>query len=267
MSGEMSDEKPTRVLMALDCGVTDADAFRAVSLLTGEPELEVTGVYIEDEDLINAARLPGIAEISTAGTVSALDPDSVQSELLQQAQHARQTFETSARRMNFNYSFRVSRGRNVDILLEAASTSDIVVVNRPLRAAGLRTRRGSHFAPLLEHHGNLLFVNEPWASGRSVIALCESPGVSSERALAAAKRIAAAEDLEFLVAVPPQQRDEQGVDADRTLILTDWRESAIVDLCESEDARLLVLSATHLNWQALLMGLIDRVSCSLLRLG
>ena len=263
----MNDEKRTRVLMALDCGVIDADAFRALGLLTGEPELEVTGVYIEDEDLINAARLPGAAEISTAGTVSALDPENVQAQLVQQAQHARQTFETSARHMKFDYSFRVSRGRNVDILLEAASTSDIVVVNRPLRTAGLRTRRGAHFAPLLERHGNLLFVNEPWASGRSVIALCESQSASGARALAAAKRIAAAEDLEFLVAVPPQQRDEQAVGADRTTILTDWSESAIVDLCESADARLLVLSATHLDWQALLMGLIDRVSCSLLRLG
>ena len=262
----MNDEQRTRVLMALDCGVVDADAFATLRLLTAKPEVEVTGIYIEDEDLLNAARLPGAAEISTAGTVSTLDPDDVQSQLVRQAQHARQAFEASARRLKLNCSFQVSRGRNLDILLEAASRSDIVVVNRPMRAAGMRTRRGSHFAPLLERHGNLLFVNEPWASGRSVVALCEAQDASSTRALAAAKRIAAAEELELIVAVPPQQRDEQVADADRTITLPEWTESAIVNLCEMEAARLLVLSTTQLDWQALLIGLIDRVSCSLLRL-
>jgi hypothetical protein len=46
-----------------------------------------------------------------------------------------------------------------------------------------------------------------------------------------------------------------------------WSETAIAELCERENARLLVVPPTQqLEWRTLLMNIIDRVPCSLLRL-
>ena len=245
----------------------DANAFRVLTLLTDASDMKVTGLYVEDEDIYNAARLPGMKEVSlTNGSISTLDPIRIDKQIASQARSAQKEFESFARRMKLDYSFQITRGRQIERLLEAATTSDIVVVNRSLRMSGLRTRRGAHFQPLLKQQDNLLFVNEPWASGRSVIALCEYHPDDCERALGIAKRIAAAEELELLIAVPQREAETPQKSADRVAVLGDWSEDAIVDLCESEDARLLVMPPTDdLDWRALLTRLIDRVRCSLLR--
>jgi hypothetical protein len=169
--------------------------------------------------------------------------------------------------LKLRYSFQVTRGRTIETLVEVSTTSDIVVVNRSLRRSGLRTRHGTQLEPLVQQRENLLVVNEPWASGHSVVALCESYPGNCERALTAASRVAAAEDLELVIAVPPHREQANDLDADRVIALSQWSEDAVVDLCESRDARLLVLStAADLDWRALLLRLMDRLSCSLLRL-
>ena len=263
----MANDRPARILLTLDCGTIDEDALRALKLLPSSPHFEVVALYVEDQDVMNAAELPGMSEVSTSGTVSALNPERMREQMARQASNARYEFESSARRLQLNYSFEVTRGQAVDTVIQAASPSDIVVVNRSLRAAGLRTRRGIQFQPLIEQHHNLLFVNEPWASGRSVIALCESPPQDCEQAVAAARRFASAEDLELVIAVPPDSDAGKEPGAERTVTLGHWNEDAIVDLCESEDARLLVVArAEALDWRELLARLIDRVRCSLLRM-
>jgi hypothetical protein len=264
----MESKKTTHVLLTLDCGAIDADILRAVSALAGEHNLEVTGLYVENEDLYNAAQLPGLSEVSlTSGEVTTLNPKRILEQVANQARQARVQFESSASKMNLKHSFRVIRGRAADTLLEAAMSSDIVVINRSLRASGMRSWRGSHFEPLVQQHNNLLFVNEPWASGRSVLSLCESHPDFCERTLTTARRFADAEGIELLVIVPPEHADAHLPAADRIILLRSWTEDAIVDLCEREQARLLVLPPTQkLDWRALLLRLIDRVPCSLLRL-
>lgn len=265
-----SNKQPVRVLLTLDCGAVDADAFRALALLTGvirgEGDLKLTGLYVEDEDLYDAARLPGMTEVSTNGSVSALEPRRVYEQIANQARLAREAFEAQARGMKLDHSFQIMRGRGGDVLVDAASNSDFVVVTRSLRASGMRTRRGPHFEPLVKQRKSLLFVNEPWASGTSVIALCESNPTECQAALGAAQRIAEAEGIRWLLATPGSQNEYDYPAADRTIALPNWTEDAIVDLCEREDARLLVLPRTaELDPHSLLLRLIDRLSCSLLR--
>jgi hypothetical protein len=261
------NDKTVRVLLTLDCDELDADAFRAIAALADERELELTGLYVEDEDLLNAARLPGLSEVSlTTGEVTLVTPERIEAQVMSQAQRARTLFENTARSLNFKYSFRVTRGRVAEASARAAIASDIVVISRALRATGLRSRRGSHFAPIIAQHTNLLFVNEPWASGNSVIVLCESAAVC-ERALTVARRIAAVERVDLLVAVPAELSETRPPPGDRIIELEPWTEAAIAVLCERENARLLVLPPTEkLDWRTLLVNMIDRLPCSLLRL-
>ena len=265
----MTDDRPVRILLTLDCGAVDRDAFNVLRFIAGGGDggnVELTGLYIEDEDLYSAARLPGLPEVSATGAVTTLEPSRIDAEIASQARSARAEFETSARRSRLKYAFRVMRGRSVDTLVDAAAASDCVVVTRSLRASGLRARRGEHFEPLVAQKKNLLFVNEPWASGRSVVVIGSITRQRGAGGYDVASRIADAEGLELISAAPPDERVEPPV-VGRVVTLPEWSEDTIVDLCAREDARLLVLSAdADLDWRALLPRLIDRLSCSLLRL-
>jgi hypothetical protein len=120
------------------------------------------------------------------------------------------------------------------------------------------------FGPLLRLHGNLLFVNEPWESGSSIVVLCEDQDAVSGRALAIARRIADVEGLPLLLATRDSVESNL---ADRIVHVTDWSEAEIAALCEAQDARLLVLSSLEqLDWQLLVPALAERLPCSLLRL-
>jgi hypothetical protein len=265
----MTADGPTRVLLTLDCGAVDEDSLRALKLLTADDQLELTGLYVEDEDLYRAARLPGATEISSTGQVSVLNHDALALQIDQEAQRARGQFERFARLLKLPYSFRVARGRLVETLIKAADKSDLIVVSRSLRTSGLRARFASHFGPLMEQQRNLLFINEPWRSGRAVIVLCESSSLQSERALAAGKKVAEDDDLRLLMAVPQgfEPADTARQNGAELLVLQEWTEAAIVDLCETSEARLLVVPAgQHLDWRTMLLRLVDRLSCSLLRL-
>ena len=261
-------KKRKRVLLTLDCDTLDTDALSVLTVLADKKGLEITGLYVEDEELLNAARLPGLREIShVTGTVTQLSADRISQQIASQGQRARLHFEASTRRLPYKASFVVARGRAVDTLTAAALKSDIVVITRSRRASGMRTRSGSHFEPLMSMHKNILFVNEPWASGDCIIALYEPSRVDHISALRTARRFADAEQLDLLVAVPREHAVKLPVDTDRIVTLENWSEGTIAQLCERENARLLVLSRSeHLDWRTLLVYLVDRLPCSLLRL-
>ena len=140
----MASDKPTRVLLTLDCGTVDADALRALTRIMGGGELEVTGLYVEDEDVYTAATLPGVSEVAVpSGAISSLDPARVSAQMANQARRAQAEFESSARSMKVNYSFRVTRGRTIETVVDAASASDLVVVTRSSRSSTGRSAKSS----------------------------------------------------------------------------------------------------------------------------
>ena len=262
------NEQTTRILLTLDCDSIDLDIMRALSIFAEEHPVELTGLYVEDEDLIKAAKLPGLLEISlTSGAVSKLSAATVSSQTRSQLEKVRTQFEKSARSIDYKTLFRVVRGRVIEMFCEAARNSDLIVVSRALRPTGMRTYHGSQFGNLLSQHSNFLFVNEPWHSGNCIIALYEFTSNQHDRALHAARRFADREQIELIVAVPQKEISRLPVSADKVVTLRNWSEETIVQLCAQKDARLLVLPPSdHLDWRKLLMNLIDRLSCSLLRL-
>ncbi|MCP5179839.1 MAG: hypothetical protein H6993_07405 [Pseudomonadales bacterium] len=258
-------EKTTRVLYMLDCGSLDVEALRLVAPLSGDGNVELTGLYIEDEDLLNAMQIPGLTEVKLLGQgVATVNPSRLRDELHAHARALRESFETSANRLNVRHVFHQMQGRVVEVMVREAGASDLVVVSRPLRSVGLRARRALQFQPLVRAKGNVLFVNEPWSSGTSIVALCESETGACGRALITARRIADAEGIHLIAAV---RTPIKPAGVDKVIHVTDWTEDGIARLCAAEDARLLVMSEFEsLDWQSLLLALSDRLPCSLLRL-
>jgi hypothetical protein len=260
----MNERIHTRVLVALDCDRPSSDALQRLPQLLGSESLELTGLYVEDEDLMRAARLPGLREISLAGHETELTLDRLEQELTRDLARIRSAFEDAAKQLQLRARFEVARGRIAEALCAAASQSDFVLVSRALRTSGLRPRAAPQFGQLASQARRILFVNEPWASGTSIVVLGADP-----EALAAGLRLAEAESLDLVVAVPHAAAAPRTLPPKTTLVRVPyWSEDAIANLCMRHDARLLIVPPdTGLETGALLTGLLDRLPCSLLKLG
>jgi len=253
-----------RVLVAFDCAHPSAEVLQQLPRLLGSEQLELTGLYLEDEDLLQAARLPGLREILLSGQELELNLERLQQDMADDLARIRSAFEAIARQLRLRCRFEIARGRVGDTLSAAATQSDFVLISRTLRTSGLRPRFGGAFGPVLRDHKRVLFVNEPWASGRSVIVLGQDP-----EALAAAQRLAHAEGLALIIALPVAGPLPYNLPSGSQVVrLADWTEDTIANLCVARDARLLVVpGAAGLDTSDLLAQLLDRLPCSLLKLG
>ena len=259
----MIEPSRTRVLVALDNGHPSSEALQQLAQLLDAESLELIGLYVEDENLRRAARLPGLREISLSGQELELSLERIEADVARDLVRIRSGFEHTARALRLRCRFEVARGYIAEALCAAATKSDFVLVSRTLRASGLRGRSAPHFGPLVSQARRILFVNEPWASGKSVIVLGNDPV-----AIATGRRLAEAESLELVVALPHFSGAPRELPPQATIArLPDWSEDAIANLCLRHDARLLIVAeGADLDTAALLTGLLDRLPCSLLKL-
>ncbi|MEQ8861042.1 MAG: hypothetical protein RIC56_20535 [Pseudomonadales bacterium] len=267
----MATDRELRVLVALDNAEPNERALRLLAVLDPRAALEITGLFVEDEDLLAAARLPGLQEISLTGQQLRLDPERLARDLAQAAARARRAFDTLASRLggtgvalSRHSEFVVTRGRVTEEYYRAAEHCDAVIVTRGVHTSGLRSRPGRSFLTLARQPKPVLFVNEPWESGSSVVVLAGDAG-----AVDTAARLARAEGLRLIVAAPPganaasQELPKEAAPRQ----LADWEEDTIARLCVAVDARLLVLPArSDVDLAELLVSLMDRLPCSLLKL-
>lgn len=277
----MSGERSIRLLVTFDCTHPNEAVLSQLAKLLGAGGLDLTGLYVEDEDLLRAASLPGLREISMSGQEAALDAARLAREIALEAAAAERAFDLLARRLAeehtlFEHRFLVARGHLGEEVDRAAAQSDFVVVTRALRTAGLRPRLGRSYHDLMRRSKQVLFVNEPWASGSAVVVLH-----GSDAALDYADRLAQAEGLRLVVALPPGEPAGSGALASLLASplasrlppravrrqLDDRREQTIAELCLREDARLLIVpDDDDLDWKELLLSLMDKLPCSLLKL-
>jgi nucleotide-binding universal stress UspA family protein len=104
----------------------DAAAELAVNL-----GAELIGIFVEDINLVRLGGLPPVQEIGqSSGVPRELDDRRIGHELRGQAARARRALENVARRMQVNWSFRVSRGSIEGELLEAATSADLVILGK-----------------------------------------------------------------------------------------------------------------------------------------
>ena len=266
----MPVKRVMRVLVTLDGPQPDERVLRTLWNLLDPDALELTGLYVEDEDLLRAANLPCLREVSFTGSEAGLDAARLAREMAEEAAAAERAFETLAAGLmrehrRLAHHFTITRGRFAQVFDTAAADADLVMVTRALHATGMRRRLGRSFGPLVRQPRHVLFVNEPWATGSSIVVLnC------SDQALDYGSRLARAEGLRLVVVTPiavaPPRAERLPPDT-TVRQLADWDEEKIAELCLREDARLLVLpEIPDLDWQELLVSLMDRLPCSVLKL-
>lgn len=236
-----------RILIALDPAAPRRDALEAVASLCRQSQAELTAVFIEDANLSRLATLPFAREIRMTGVGSrTLDSNLLRLQLDACAREFEQVFEQARNRLRTQVRFLRLRGDVLTELQRAAANADLLVVGRSLQSAGLRTWLGVPPERLVEAVAqspapvSLLFVDEPWATGRSVL-LVDDGSAAAQRAAEQAAAIAEADELPLEAC----RLEARNADYDEPDPLPGVRDlDALRRLCAERGPRLLVLPDT-----------------------
>ena len=129
-SGERDTEKP-RIVIGLDTSLVARETLSLAARLAASVDARLSGVFVEDEDLLSLAGLPFAREVSFSGQVSRVDSERMLRAMRAQAESARRVLSRIADEAHVEWSFDVRRGRPLRSLAAAARHEDTLVIRAP----------------------------------------------------------------------------------------------------------------------------------------
>jgi hypothetical protein len=146
-----AERRIVRILLGMESAGPELPDIEPAVRLARLLEAELTGLFIEDDDLLRSAALPFAAEIPLAGGAPrALDVVKLERALRMLAQRTEAELERAAERARVRWTFRVVRGRRLPTMLAEAGVDDLVVLARtPHSPAELRQAAAAHTIAVL----------------------------------------------------------------------------------------------------------------------
>ena len=249
-----------RAVIALDPAAPLAEVFEALIALSERAPPEVEVVFVEDDNLLRLASLPGMVEVAgfADSAPRALPPDRLRTQLDERAARIRRACDHARLELRLQSRFTILRGEVLDSLLQAAAGADLLVVGRSLRSAGLRTWLGAapeRLAARLATTGgaaSLMFVHEPWRTGRCILRIDPGNGEPAALPRRLAEGLGRREDLPVEAVALPADGDP--------LALNRW----LRERCGRFDPRVLVLPLTGVGERLDLTALLEDLPASVL---
>ena len=178
-----------RVIVPLDASSETATAIDTAARLAARWRVQLHGVFIEDEELIDLAGLPFARQVSLGAGIEPLTRDHVEDHFRAFAERARHELAAAAGRHGVKWSFEVVRGPPASDTL--GGEEDFVV-------AGAESRPiGDHFRVASRSWSWMAVVARPfllakcrWETGGSVFTLLRRRDPKSARVLELAAQIA-----------------------------------------------------------------------------
>ena len=199
-----------RVILSLGPDGVDRQMLKAVADFACLLELEMVGIFVEDESVLGLEGLPFLRELRLPGRAwHPFDPVRVSDELRAAAQQAKRLLEEEGTARGMACRFEVRRGDPASLASAVGELTDIVVVCEPVEAVGWlsmavsRARRSAFTSP-----ASVLFLPPSVIAHRGPIAAVAS--ARSEPAVALAARVAEAAGEE-MVFVPAGDRSAGGI--------------------------------------------------------
>lgn len=152
----MEDLTVRRILVALDASPCSRAVFTTAARMAAALDLELEGIFVEDDNLFQAAELAIAAEVTHLGGIRTFTRPQLELDLRCQADEVGNWATRVAADRVRSWHFRVLRGRVADRLMEAAGTGDLLSLGRfghpicrPRRRLGSVARHiiGRHRAP------------------------------------------------------------------------------------------------------------------------
>ncbi len=224
-----------RILVALDASRASEDALAAAATLAERLGAELTGLFVEDVNLLRLAALPFVRQIRLpSGSWHPLEPGALEGELRAMAARAREALARAAGPHRITWSFRVARGGVSVEVLAAAGEADLLV----LGAAGHRLTAGPGETALTaaaRAPTSVLVMSRGARVGRPLLVAHDgSPGSDSAVALGRLLEAAVGE-MTVLVAAATRERADEIAGEVRTRLGRERLRVAWVGGAELED--------------------------------
>ena len=218
-----------RLLLSLQPGVIDRAAFRAAADLARLLNVEMLGVFVEDQSIVGAASLPFARELRLpTHDWHPVSSERLALELRAAAEQARLQLAQESAAVGIDCRFEVRRGDPATTVVELCSLHDIIAVTEPsdvierLTGAADRLRQ----AALLSAATVLLLPSRPDRAGGPVIAIvadAADPGLAVAARIAASSEgglvVLAAADAPQMMASMRRVASETGLPPERVKVL------------------------------------------------
>jgi nucleotide-binding universal stress UspA family protein len=197
-----------RILVPLDASTHSRAALEAATRLAAASGAEISGLYVEDVDLLEMCRYPFAREIGMFPARSRrLETGELEKDFRIQAEQIRQMMELLARDTAVKWSLTVRRGRVVAEIMEQIPTADLVVIGRLGRTL-TGTSLGSTVRNLIEQGlGTALILKEGLQLLSPVITVYNGSKLS-QQAISIAGRLAGAVDKKIEIFIPAHTEDK-----------------------------------------------------------
>ncbi len=241
MPAKLPDTVPRRIAVILGMGGSGQPLLDVLRLLLGnDSEIDLQGVFIEDDELQRAAALPFVKELCRLTlSVREFHSDQFERAVTLRTRTARRAIAELAQHMGVPHTFRNVRGSTIGLLQETARSADITVFE-PLRMFAA--------APASPH------LQTRRSQQRIVVAI-DDPATGADALIAAAllaegemRRISV-----LLTAADPAEQDTLlrmvsnllPADPARILLLSEPGVRHLIAAARAEGAGMLVLGASE----------------------
>jgi len=205
MTSARDNHRFQRILVAVDASPESRALLEIAADLARCFESPLTGLYIEDEDMVSFAGLPVGREVSIAGArVLDLTRQRLQSHFQNQASQAQRSLEVIATARRISHSFVVRQGRPEREIRAAAEKMDLLAIAPKLDAI-LRPRGQELRRRFMESSaaGLLVVPDLSKTAHEGPVGTIYTGTPASERAVRVAMRIAQGLERQVLVALVP----------------------------------------------------------------
>jgi len=268
-----------RILVALDASPHSLAALEAAVDLAARLRAELSGLFVEDVNLLRLAGSPLAQEVGFfSATRRRLDAQQIERQLRAQASRVRQALQAMAEPAEVQWSFRIARGVIASELLTAAAEVDLIILGRGGWSLTRRRRLGSTARAVLSEAPCLALILQHGAGLEMPVLVVYDGSPLAQKALAAAAALVEEEKGHLTVLILADGADaahrlqkqaagwlqERGVEV-RYRLLTKLSVPRLAHIVQLEGGGTLVLPArSPLLQDEALLTLLDEIEIPVL---
>lgn len=195
-----------RILVPLDESEHSHAALKAAAQIASALGSEISGLYVEDTDLLELSRFPFAREIGIYRS-RRLDQSEIERDFRIQAERIRRTMAFVAKNTDISWNFTVRRGRVMSEILNQTASADLTVIGRLGRSL-LGTSAGSTVRHLIEEGKAMTLILGRGTGLAAPVLTVYTASELSARALGVAVDLARALKGEAEVLIPAQEEKD-----------------------------------------------------------